>query len=104
MRLYEWCVATGQLPARRVGPVGLSDAEPRAVSRMLEALRAVPDGTPALGWVTAMLYLPGGSYDRYETRAEAERSQSGTLHLVIGGELAAGDPALKTAPIPGARP
>ncbi len=85
-RLYEWCIATGTGPERRVSLVGLTDAEPRALVQMLEALSAVPEDTPARGWVTAMLYLSGvDSYERYETRAEAERAQGGTLHLVTNG-------------------
>ena len=72
---------------RHTSPVtiGLTDAEPRACARMVEALEAVPAGTPARGWVTAMLYLPGlGSYDRYELRLCAERAGNGTVRLVPG--------------------
>ena len=44
-----------------------------------------PLGTPARGWVTAMLYLPGlGSYDRYELRLSAERAGNGTVRLMPG--------------------
>lgn len=86
-RLYEWCVATGTGEGHKLSPVGLTDAEPRALSRMVEALEEVPAGVPARGWVTAMLYLPVLScYDRYETRVRAERSQDGTVHLVAGGQ------------------
>ena len=53
---------------------------------MVEALEAVPVGTPARGWVTAMLYLPGlGSYDRYELRLSAERAENGAVRLMPGG-------------------
>jgi len=78
-------VATGPRDRPTVSPVGLTDAEPRACERMVEALEAVPVGTPARGWVTAMLYLPGlGSYDRYELRLCAERAGNGTVRLVPG--------------------
>ena len=93
-RLYEWCVVTGTGSGRRVSPIGLAGAELEATVRMLTALRAVPDGASARGWVTAMVYLPGDCcYDRYEIRAEAERSQGGTLHLAIGGALVTVDAA-----------
>jgi hypothetical protein len=82
IRLYEWCVATGPDHAARVSPVGLTDAEPRAQARMLEALAAVPPGIPARGWVVAMLYMPAScSYDRFETRLCAKRTESGELQL-----------------------
>jgi hypothetical protein len=85
-QLYEWCVATGPRDRPTVSPVGLTDAEPRACARMVEALEAVPAGTPARGWVTAMLYLPVlGSYDRYELRLSAERAGNGTVRLMPGG-------------------
>lgn len=86
MQLYEWCVATGPRDRPTVSPVGLTDAEPRACARMLEALEAVPAGTPARGWVVAMLYVPGlCSYDRYDLRLRAERTGSGTMRLVACG-------------------
>jgi hypothetical protein len=66
--------------------VGVSDAEPQARARMLEALEEVPPGVPARGWVVAMLYLPLlGGYDRYETRIRAERAETGGLHIVAVG-------------------
>ena len=84
-QLFEWCVATGPRDRPTVSPVGLTDAEPRACARMVEALEAVPAGTPARGWVTAMLYLPVlGSYDRYELRLSAERAGNGTVRLMLG--------------------
>jgi hypothetical protein len=86
MQLYEWCVAAGPRDRARVSPVGLTDAEPRARARMLEALEAVPPGVPARGWVVAVLYVPAErGYDRYETRLCAERAGNGTLHVVAGG-------------------
>jgi len=85
-QMYEWCIATGPADSPRVSPVGLTDAEPRARTRMLEALGAVPTGIPARGWVVALLYLPVlCCYDRYETRLCAERTENGTLRLVAGG-------------------
>lgn len=85
-QLYEWCVATGPRDRPTVSPVGLTDAEPRACELMVEALEAVPAGTPARGWVTAMLYLPVlGSYDRYEVRLCAERAGNGAVRLVACG-------------------
>ena len=84
-RLYEWCVATGPGESPRLSPVGLTDAEPRARARMLEALKAVPAGIPARGWVVAMLYLPLlCCYDRYETRVCAERTETGGLQITAG--------------------
>jgi hypothetical protein len=69
-----------------VSPVGVTDAEPRAQARMLEALAAVPAGVPARGWVVAMLYLPLlCRYDRYETRVCAERTATGAVQIVAGG-------------------
>ncbi len=82
-RLYEWCVVTGAGGNRRLSPVGVTDAELRARAQMLEALEAVPRGTPAMGWVVAMLYLPVTyGYERLETRACAQRAGNGTLHLL----------------------
>ncbi len=50
---------------------------------MLAALEAVPPGTPAMGWVVAMLYLPVAyGYERLETRTCAQRAGNGTLHLL----------------------
>jgi hypothetical protein len=84
-RLYEWCVATGPDESARLSPVGLTDAEPRARARMLEALEAVPPGVPARGWVVAMLYLPlSCCYDRCETRVCAERTETGAVQIVAG--------------------
>jgi hypothetical protein len=52
---------------------------------MLEALKAVPAGVPARGWVVAMLYLPLlCRYDRYETRVCAERTEAGAVLIVVG--------------------
>ena len=63
----------------------MSDAEPQARAHMLEALEEVPSGVPARGWVVAMLYLPLlCSYDRYEVRVRAERTEAGGLHIVAG--------------------
>ena len=84
-QLFEWCVATGPGNSPRVSPVGVSDAEPQARERMLEALEEVPQGVPARGWVVAMLYLPLlCSYERYEIRVRAERTETGGLHIVAG--------------------
>jgi len=50
---------------------------------MLAALEAVPPGTPAMGWVVAMLYLPVVyGYERLDTRACAQRAGNGTLHML----------------------
>ncbi len=76
---------TGPGDSPRLSPVGVSDAEPQARARMLEALEEVPPGIPARGWVVAMLYLPLlGCYDRYEIRARAERTETGGLHIAAG--------------------
>jgi len=81
--LYEWCVVTGAGGNRKLSPVGVTDAEPRARAQMLEALEAVPLGTPAMGWVVAMLYLPVVyGYERLDTRACAQRAGNGTLHML----------------------
>lgn len=85
-QLYEWCVATGPSDRPTVSPVGLTDAEPRACARMVEALEAVPAGIPARGWVTALFYLPVlCGYDRYELRLCAERAGNGTVRVMPGG-------------------
>ncbi len=61
----------------------MTDAEPQARAQMLAALEAVPPGTPAMGWVIAMLYLPVAyGYERLETRICAQRAGNGTLHLL----------------------
>jgi hypothetical protein len=81
--LYEWCVATGTGSNQKLSPVGVTDAEPWARAQMLEALEAVPLGTPAMGWVVAMLYLPVVyGYERLDTRACAQRASNGTLHML----------------------
>jgi len=56
IRLYEWGVAADVRGGRRVAPVGVTDQEQRAQDRMLDALRAVPEGITARGWVTVMSY------------------------------------------------
>ena len=71
---------------RRLSPVGVTDEEPRARARMLEALDAVPAGIPARGWVTVMRYVPGlNIYDRYHTPIRAEREPGGEVRWIIGG-------------------
>jgi hypothetical protein len=84
-RMYEWAVAAGIGERARVSPVGVTDKEPRARARMLEALQAVPDGVPACGWVTVMDYLPlVNGYDRYQTPVQAERDPGGAVRWVAG--------------------
>jgi hypothetical protein len=86
MRLFEWGIATERGGQRRLSPVGVTDEEPRARARMLEALDAVPAGIPARGWVTVMRYVPGlNIYDRYHTPIRAERKPGGEVRWIIGG-------------------
>jgi hypothetical protein len=86
MRLYDWGVATDAPGGRRVAPVGVTDQEHRAQDRMVEALRAVPEGIVARGWVMAMSYAPSArGYQRYELTLRAERDTSGAVELIVGG-------------------
>ena len=83
-RLFDWGVATGQGGQRRLSPVGITDEEPRARARMLEALGEVPDGVPARGWVTVVRYVPGlNTYDRYHTPVRAERDPGGVVRMLV---------------------
>jgi hypothetical protein len=83
-RLFEWGVATERAGERRLSPVGITDEEPRARARMLEALREVPDDVPARGWVTVVRYVPGlNTYDRYHTPVRAERAGGGTVRMLV---------------------
>jgi len=84
-RLFEWGVATERGGQRTLSPVGITDAEPLARARMLEALGEVPDGVPARGWVTVVRYVPGlNIYDRYHTPVRAERDPGGAVRMVLG--------------------
>jgi hypothetical protein len=86
MCLFEWGVAADVRGGRRVTPVGVTDEELRAQSRMLEALSAVPDGVTARGWVTAMAYAPStGSYQRFDPVVRADRAADGEVRVVAGG-------------------
>jgi hypothetical protein len=86
MRLFEWGVATERAGERTLSPVGITDEEPRARARMLEALREVPDDVPARGWVTVVRYVPGlNIYDRYHTPVRAERDPGGAVRMLTGG-------------------
>jgi hypothetical protein len=83
IRLYDWGVATDVRGGRRVAPVGVSDQEQRARERMVEALRAVPAGITARGWVTAMFYAPSAfDYQRYGMVVRAERDASGAVQMI----------------------
>jgi hypothetical protein len=82
MRLYDWGVAS-DVTGGRVAPVGVSDQQERARERMVQALRAVPAGITARGWVTAMSYAPSTSgYQRYGLVVRAERDTSGAVKLL----------------------
>ena len=86
MRLYDWGVATEVAGGRRVAPVGVTDREPQARERMVEALSAVPAGTVARGWVMEMSYVPRMTgYQRYELTVQAERDNSGAVQLTASG-------------------
>jgi hypothetical protein len=83
--MYEWAVAAGMGEEARVSPVGVTDKAARARTRMLEALRAVPDGVFACGWVTVMDFVPLiNGYDRYQTPVHAERDPGGAVRWVAG--------------------
>ncbi len=84
--MYEWAVASGAGESLRVSPVGVTDEEARARGRMLEALRAVPGGVPACGWVTVMDFVSViGGYDRYQTPVRVERDPGGAVRWAAGG-------------------
>jgi hypothetical protein len=56
---------------------------------MVEALRDVPLGVTACGWVMAMAYVPKlRGYQRYELALQAERDASGIVRLIIGHDNA----------------
>ena len=87
MRLFEWGVATEVGGRPMLSPVGITDAEPKARARMLEALSKVPAGVPARGWVTVVRYVSGlNTYDRYHTPVRAERDPGGGVRMLIGGD------------------
>jgi hypothetical protein len=86
MLLYDWGVATEVAGWRRVAPVGVTNQEQQARERMVEALRAVPAGRVARGWVMPMSYVPSMSgYLRYELTVQAERDTNGIVQLTVGG-------------------
>ena len=96
-RLFEWGVVTESAGRVRQSPVGVTDQEGRAADRMAEALRAVPAGTWARGWVTALAYRPAWNrYDRLHTLLLAVRDASGTVEWITTGNgadgCAAGEP------------
>ena len=89
-RLYEWAIATESGGRTRLSPVGVTDDEPNARTRMLDALGAVPRGVPATGWVTVVEYVPARSgYDRFQTPVRVARDKSGALEWLAGGGKAA---------------
>ena len=95
-RLYEWGIATESGGRTRLSPVGITDDEPNAQTRMLDALGAVPRGVPATGWVTVMDYVAArNDYDRFQTPVLVRRDQSGGLQWLVGGDKSASpvDPA-----------
>jgi hypothetical protein len=56
---------------------------------MVEALRDVPRGVTARGWVMTMAYVPKLSgYQRYELAIHAERDASGIVRLITGDDNA----------------
>jgi hypothetical protein len=82
-RLYDWGVAADVRGGRRVAPVGVSSQEQQACERMVEALRALPAGITARGWVTAMAYAPSVLvYQRYGLILQAERDASGAVQMI----------------------
>ena len=89
-RLFEWGIATESGGRKRLSPVGVTDDEPNARTRMLDALGAVPRGVPATGWVTVVEYVPARSgYDRFQTPVLVARDKSGSLEWLVGGDTAA---------------
>jgi DNA-binding XRE family transcriptional regulator len=85
MQLFEWAVSidTAGRPAR--SPVGVTDAAPRAQSRMLEALSDAPDGVAAHGWVTELAYgLDRLTYDRLDTVIRVRRDEHGGIEWLEG--------------------
>lgn len=84
-RMYEWGIATESGGQPKVSPVGVTDDEPRARTRMLEALGAVPGGVPVTGWVTVLVYVSSqNSYDRFQTPVLIVRDASGGLEWLAG--------------------
>ena len=89
-RLFEWGIATEWGGRTRLSPVGITDDEPNAQTRMLDALGAVPRGVPATGWVTVMDYVAArAGYDRFQTPVLVMRDQSGGLQWLVGGDKSA---------------
>jgi len=83
--MYEWAVSSGTGESTRVSPVGVTDEGPRALTRMLEALHAVPGGVPACGWVTVIDWVSViGGYDRYQSPVQVERDSSGAVRWTGG--------------------
>jgi len=85
MRLFEWTIASGAAGRAPLSPIGITDAQPRAEARMLEALHAVPDGAVARGWVTVLSYgNDRRTYDRLDTPVEVVRDARGTVRWLAG--------------------
>ena len=84
-RMFEWGIATDSGGRLRLSPVGVTDDEPRARARMLEALGAVPEGVPVTGWVTVLMYVPArNGYDRFQTPVLVARAPSGEEQWLAG--------------------
>jgi DNA-binding XRE family transcriptional regulator len=92
MQMFEWAVSIGTDGQPALSPVGVTDAAPRAQSRMLEALSDAPDGVLVYGWVTALAYgLDRLTYDRLDTLMRVRRDEYGNVQWLEGGDL--GQPA-----------
>lgn len=87
MRLFDRSIATDVAGGCRVTPVGVSDQQQRAQEQMVEALRAVPTGVTARGWVMVMSIVPGAcSYQRHGFAVRAQRDAGGGVLVIAGGE------------------
>jgi hypothetical protein len=86
MWLFDWGVSADVAGGRRVTPVGVSDLQERAQEQMVQALRAVPAGVTARGWVMVMSYVPSAcGYQRHEFAVRAERDADGGMLMIAGG-------------------
>jgi hypothetical protein len=85
--VFEWGIAADAGGRPAPSPVGISDDEPRARSRMLEALGGLPAGVAATGWVTILGLAPSQiTYIRLDTPVLVVRDGSGALQWLAGND------------------
>jgi hypothetical protein len=92
VELFEWGISgPGFRPLPRT--VGISGSLRRAHDQMMEAVRAVPAGQRARGWVTAVaLAADRLTYERLDRLARVARDADGSVRWLTGQDEAWAEP------------